>query len=101
MGNIEEQRDWRVGLTVRMRNANVQGQVVEVMPSGHAGIFDSDGVLKVKTSDGITITGAASLFVSAVRRSEADASTALLRMETLLEWEKQQEWLRDQYASKE
>jgi len=50
-------RDWRIGLTVKPKARThpryyESCKVVEVLPDGTAGMFDKDGILKIKSSTG-------------------------------------------------
>ncbi len=63
-------QDWRIGLTVkaRLRSDDLyyeRGLIVDVFPSGTAGIDDPNGVLSVKMDGGSTILAPAERFITA------------------------------------
>lgn len=67
-GRAESKRpidDWRVGLSVKTVSHSdslyhYQAMVMNVYPSGHGGLSDKDGVLKLKLSDGRVVLRRAS-----------------------------------------
>jgi len=63
-------KDWRIGLTVkaRLRSDDLyyeRGTIINVFPSGTAGIDDPNGVLSVKMDGGSTILAPAERFITA------------------------------------
>ena len=63
-------RDWRIGLTVRTKLRSdplyyERGTVLDVFPTGTAGIHDQDGVLSVKLVGGSTILSPADRWITA------------------------------------
>lgn len=69
-GEPAVKRDWRIGLTVKARLRSDElyyerGTIVDVFPSGTAGIDDKNGVLSVKMDGGSTILAPAERFITA------------------------------------
>lgn len=60
-----ETSDWRIGLCVKRKGSKQnspkdEGAVADVMPSGHVGITDKDGVLIIRLDTGTMIVEPAS-----------------------------------------
>lgn len=67
---MSEQKDWRIGLTVRPKYRNhplyyERGIVEAVLPSGTNLIADKDGVLRIRMDSGTVYLGAADDWVTA------------------------------------
>lgn len=62
--------DWRIGLTVKCKYRNhifyyERAIVLDVLPTGTGGIFDKDGVLKLKLEGGSVILAPADEWMTA------------------------------------
>lgn len=67
---MSDAKDWRVGLTVKPKYRHdplryEQGIVEAVEPRGTAGIFDPDGVLRIRLESGVVILRPAGQWVTA------------------------------------
>lgn len=51
---LYEKKDWRIGLSCKIKYRHDEryyegtGTILDAFPSGHGGIIDKDGVLKIK-----------------------------------------------------
>jgi len=63
-------QDWRIGLSAKPKYRNddlfyERGEIIDVFPSGTGGIFDKDGVLKIRMESGLVILRASDQWVTA------------------------------------